>query len=210
MKRKEHISSRRAARMKPRKLILVMVEGKTEECYFNLLNDKLKASEVTVKCYQAEHSTPDAVIKSAMEFKAPRNLKYDQRWVVYDADVLTGKQIQRALEQARQGHLQSAISNPCFEYWLLLHHECCTPAFNSSDQCIGRLQERDTTYRKGTFNALASYLEASRIMTAITHAQRVMRDHRLAGNNDPHPHPSTTVHLLIEAILRERERVGQE
>ena len=197
--------------MKPRKLILVVVEGETEECYFALFKKKFKVHGLQVECELAEHPTPDAVIKSAMKAKAPRKLEYDERWIVYDADVsVQHGSLMQEVEQAIMGGLLCAITNPCSEYWLLLHHECCTASFNSSDHCVKRLKARDAAYRKGTPDVLKSYMDEGKIKMAISHAERSWQNHHYARSKGPHPHPSTTVHLLIEAILRERERDGQE
>ncbi|MBT9448755.1 RloB domain-containing protein [Akkermansia glycaniphila] len=201
MARKDRISHRQQRAREKRRLILVMVEGETEECYFTKLKKKTKVLGITVECACAEHSTPDSVIKCAQKAKTPFGVAYDERWVVYDTDVLSTDELNQTLSQAGKGSLQCAISNPCFEYWLLLHHEYCTPSFNSSDHCIRRLQERDATYRKGKSNAMESYLEESKVRTAVAHAERVMQSHRFARNDEPHPHPSTTVHLLVKKLL---------
>ncbi len=202
MKRKDRVSSRRAASLRPRKLILVVVEGETEECYFTLLKKKFKIHGLQVECELAEHPTPDAVIRSAMQAKAPRKLAYDERWIVYDADVsVEHGTLMQERQKAIMNDLLCAITNPCFEYWLLLHHECCTASFNSSKHCVRRLKEKDQAYRKGEECALQSYIDEDKIRLAIVHAEHSWRNHNSAGNDNPHPHPSTTVHVLVEQLL---------
>ncbi len=51
---------------------------------------------------------------------------YDERWLLLDTDHYTqGAHLQGftlALKQAREAGINVALSKPCFEFWLLLHH----------------------------------------------------------------------------------------
>ena len=50
----------------------------------------------------------------------------DERWLVLDTDHVTegrhAAALTRALQRARQARVNIAMSRPCFELWLLLHH----------------------------------------------------------------------------------------
>lgn len=54
----------------------------------------------------------------------------DERWMILDTDhclkPLHFKGFEKALSEARQKKINIALSKPCFEYWLLLHH--CEPS----------------------------------------------------------------------------------
>ena len=49
------------------------------------------------------------------------NLRYDEVWCVFDID--DHPQVGDAKQQARDNGIQLAISNPCFELWVLLHFQ---------------------------------------------------------------------------------------
>jgi hypothetical protein len=48
-------------------------------------------------------------------------LKYDEVWCVFDVDAHPN--LADALQQARANSILLAVSNPCFELWLLLHFQ---------------------------------------------------------------------------------------
>jgi hypothetical protein len=49
------------------------------------------------------------------------NLLYDEVWCVYDVD--GHPRMPDARQQARDNAIEVAVSNPCFELWLLLHFQ---------------------------------------------------------------------------------------
>ncbi|MBC7783381.1 MAG: RloB domain-containing protein, partial [Burkholderiales bacterium] len=58
--------------------------------------------------------------------------KYDEVWCVIDVEA-HGKNpnLTHAIEQARQAEIQVALSNPCFEVWILWHFSPkCSPFLN--------------------------------------------------------------------------------
>ena len=44
-------------------------------------------------------------------------------WLVVDKDKWTDKQLNDVKEKCNKNHFSLTVSNPCFEYWLLLHFE---------------------------------------------------------------------------------------
>ena len=53
--------------------------------------------------------------------EADDNLRFDFVWCVFDSDDHPG--IPAAKQQARDNGINLAISNPCFEIWILLHFQ---------------------------------------------------------------------------------------
>jgi hypothetical protein len=49
------------------------------------------------------------------------NLGYDEVWCVFDVD--DHPRVDDAKQQARDNGIKLAISNPCFELWVLLHFQ---------------------------------------------------------------------------------------
>ena len=64
------------------------------------------------------------VLERLLEFEYIQDL--DERWLVLDCDHYIKpnhlKSFQQAINRARQEKVNVALSNPCFELWLLLHH----------------------------------------------------------------------------------------
>jgi hypothetical protein len=76
-----------------------------------------------------DHGVPRTVVQIAKEQKLnaaedarkqdDENLDYDEVWAVYDVDAHPN--MNDAWQMAVDNGIQLAISNPCFELWILLH-----------------------------------------------------------------------------------------
>jgi hypothetical protein len=111
-------------------LFIIACEGaETEPRYFNGLKGKLHSPRVHVEVLERAHpghSAPDAVLAMLDSFAADWRLdEGDQLWLVIDRDPQSWKpKMLNAVvrECAQKGH-RVAVSNPCFEVWLLVHFE---------------------------------------------------------------------------------------
>lgn len=129
MARRRDDLRRRRHFLEPRPHILVCCEGiVTEPSYFNGLkregHNNLLRVEVKPGGKVPKTLVDFAVdLKHEAENKARRleddNLKYDEVWCVFDVDA--HPHIPDAKQKAEANHIKLAISNPCFELWLLLH-----------------------------------------------------------------------------------------
>jgi RloB-like protein len=45
----------------------------------------------------------------------------DEAWVVFDAEIVPHSRAEQATATAESARMRPALSNPCFEVWLLLH-----------------------------------------------------------------------------------------
>jgi RloB-like protein len=111
-------------------LFVIASEGaKTEPEYFTGLKEKWQTSRVHVEILTRKDrslSSPDEVLKSLEEFSAQFQLREgDQLWLVIDRDSQTWKArtMSAVAKRCRQKGYFLAVSNPCFELWLLLHFE---------------------------------------------------------------------------------------
>ncbi|MDO4608871.1 MAG: RloB family protein [Clostridia bacterium] len=113
----------RADRRKRKPIIYIICEGSdTEILYFkhfrtrNCLVDiipmssKDTAAQMIVKNARRQLSQADYFPKDG-----------DQLWCVFDCDTNKNPQLSEAEEYAHQKGYKIAYSNPCFEYWYLLH-----------------------------------------------------------------------------------------
>lgn len=91
---------------------------KTELAYLTGLRKTSRNSAVAAKVL-THPCDPDRVIEYARKFRDRAGSDFDQTWCVLDVDQFD---YTRALPTAERNNINLAISNPCFETWLLLHH----------------------------------------------------------------------------------------
>lgn len=109
-----------------KKLFLLSAEGKvTEPLYFDLIN--LLNSDVVVHCVgrNKKHRSPERLLnymKVYLSEEKPRG-NYEA-WLVIDRDNWSEEVISKLYNWSRcNKNYNFALSNPQFEYWLLLHFE---------------------------------------------------------------------------------------
>ena len=108
-----------------KKIFVIATEGeKTEPVYFNDLKALHRNSLVYVKVLKRQNSasSPAHVIKELNRFKSHWELKADDElWILIDKDNWGNKNLSITATQCVQKKYYLAVSNPCFEVWLLLH-----------------------------------------------------------------------------------------
>jgi hypothetical protein len=85
-----------------------------------------------------------------------------------------------------------AVSNPCFELWLLLHHDECRAHQARCSTVVKRLREHVPNYDK-TQVSFADH--AKGVRAAISRARA------LDGDDDSFPNPSTGMWRLTEILV---------
>lgn len=128
----------------------------------------------------------------------------DEFWILLDTDHWVEpnhrKGLTDALSRARRRGVQIAMSNPCFDLWLLLHHEDVAPG-----HVLGGGSEVDKRLRRvlGEFNKTrlkAEHYPADKVKEAVRRARS------LEGDAD-HPkgywpeRTGTRVYRLVERLL---------
>ncbi len=188
---------RRVGKRPYRKLFVIAAEGaKTEPQYFAILDNR--NSVIHVQCLRTKHhSSPPQVLKRMQARLEKESLrKSDEAWLVVDRDQWTE-------EQLTQLHIWSmgavnygfALSNPKFEFWILLHFEDGSGVSNSQ-QCSDRLKQFLPGYDKG--------IDADKLTPAmIANAIRRARGRDIPPCEDwPRNAAGTTVYRLVENILK--------
>lgn len=121
------------------KLIIIAAEGEvTEKLYFNGIaySPNYKNSKVHVEVLSRDDagSDPKTCLRSLNKCKAEYSLnKNDELWLVCDVDRWGDKNLSEVNRLCHQKGYRLAVSNPCFELWLLLHHEKLSKA-TTADQ----------------------------------------------------------------------------
>jgi hypothetical protein len=106
--------------------ILIVCEGARDEYdYLRGARASLRLSQANVAIRFCGGGSPQAVVASALRWRdryaGNGEERFDEIWVVLDVENPKTSGIEQALETARREGLRIALSNPCFEIWLLLH-----------------------------------------------------------------------------------------
>lgn len=182
-----------------KRLFVLGVEGSvTEPGYFDLFNSD--ETVLKVKCLKSKNdSSPDRVLERLKKYLDENPLrKDDMAWVVIDRDSWEETPIQKVFDwSAEKANRGFALSNPNFEFWLLLHFENGS-GVSSSRNCKDRLNRYCSNYDK---EINASIFTTERIKTAIEYAKRLDPP---PGTDWPRRNGST-VYRLVEEILAKRK-----
>ncbi len=102
----------------PKRKVLVVCEGETEFSYFEgLTNSGLPDVDVVLRPEKSRKGTQkERVIAHARA--AQTKAAYSDVWAVFDAD---GEDVRPLCKAAEADEVKTAVSNPTFEVWLILH-----------------------------------------------------------------------------------------
>ena len=199
------------------RLIVIASEGKdTERIYFKALAKEYTNPRVHVHILERSeaeqnNSSPDHVLKQLNDYKSQYELEADDElWLVVDKDRWTEAMLSRvATECSQEVAMHMALSNPCFELWLLLHIEdvvSLTPeeqmlwmenrrkSKNSDPYLKVHLRQKMGAYHESSYDALSLIVH---IENAIERARALDKN-----PNDRWPQTlGTRVYLLAESVM---------
>jgi len=202
MPRRRDDLRRRKSFVEPRTRMLICCEGEvTEPSYLNGLKGELRIRLVHIEVVPGG-ANPKTLVDYAVEKKreAERqarrekddNLKYDELWCVFDVDA--HEYVPEAKQKAEANKIELAISNPCFELWLLLHFQdqrAHIERHHVQSACRNHMPGYD---KEVPFDLVFPlYREAVERAETLNHWQETRG---CAGEN-----PSTGVHRLTERIV---------
>ena len=184
-------------------LIVVITEDTcAPEQYFNLI--KARRVQVRVAPSQGGHSSPQAILASARALKQdPDFAAFDEFWLLLDTDHWTEPNhlgnFMTVISAAKGEGFQVAVSNPCFDLWLLLHHEAVTKdsPFENCDAVGARFREL-----KGKFNKTKldrDHFNVDLALLALARGQKLTPD----LNDYQPPNPGTQIWALVQRALRD-------
>ncbi len=106
--------------------VLIVCEGKTEVNYFKKLIKYLKLNTINIEILDIKQTTPDSLFNRAKKLYSESKRQgnpFDRVYCVFDKDGHTKyQQTKNHIDQATpKGVYYYAFSEPCFEFWLLLH-----------------------------------------------------------------------------------------
>jgi len=196
---KRRTFKRQLGKRRYKKLFVIAAEGcKTEPQYFSGFNNQ--DSVIRVSCLKGKHDSAPPQVLARMEkhIKKEGLRNTDEAWLVVDKDSWTDDQLMLLHNWSEQKENYGfALSNPKFEYWLLLHFDKGN-GISSSRMCSDRLKSYIPDYDKG--------LDIRKISTSMI-SEAILR--AKVKNNPPcdkWPNiTGTTVFKLVESILNSKK-----
>jgi len=177
----------------PNKIELIVFEGSTTEPkYFEALKIKLRLSAVHV--ISPSESEPIALVELAIAKKK----EYEKVWCVVDVEIPPHQTLDQTWEKATETDgLELILTNPCIEYWFLLHFHKHTAPFDTNTDVMDALKAVHRSYKKSRIGF--DVLEP-RTATAIKHSKEVLEE-KGCGQDLRKCNPSTHVHKIVEHLL---------
>jgi hypothetical protein len=191
--------ARRPAFRSPKPVVLVVCEGDSEEQYLRGFERACRTAQLRIQHAQGASRTIDVARRlteraaKAARRERDNNLAYDDTWCVFDVDDHTHSQLSVARQSAENHKIKLAISNPCFELWLLLHF-AEQPGMQTRDRVLELLRHHVPDYDKRIDYAIYH----ARYANAVARAQSL--DTQAETDHEPGRNPTTSVYLLTERI----------
>ncbi len=110
----------------PKKLFILSTEGRrTEPQYFRILNNFAEAARTHSLNFSSTKVAPENLLNRINKYLKDNTLgENDETWIIVDRDNWPEDQLLKIHNWSQKAHSRGlALSNPKFEYWLLLHFE---------------------------------------------------------------------------------------
>lgn len=179
------------------RIIRVHTEGETERDYLKIWN--LQNKKIRLKF--GSRGSPLKLVKDAIKdiSKPPSGENdYDEIWCVFDKN--THPDFEKAVLKANTHDIPTAISNPCFELWLLLHYQD-QKGFIASKE-IQKLAEQLPIMDGKRIRAGSSSTVINNYDEAKKRAKHLAEQHKQNGKPES-SNPSSNVWELVERLKPE-------
>lgn len=190
-------------RIEKKEVLISLEDTKSSKYYFEkLVQDKNLSGEVIF----AKHigTDPGNVVEAIVSHLINKANIYERKWVVIDKDDYSKKQINGAIQRAKDLDICVAISNEAYELWILLHF---TPVTAHTSR-VDLNKKLDVIFKK---EFKIPYSKASQDVyqlivglqeKAITNSKRLIESYKrdngkIAPFSD---NPLTTVYQLVEYL----------
>lgn len=187
----------------PRKTILIFCEGeRTEPLYLDALRREPAVRDVAAVDLQIEEhagSAPLTLLRAAVAARKRATAEVgeiDDIWCVFDVEwPINHPGLKDALHLAEAHGIGVAISNPCFEVWLVLHFQDHNAWLDSHG---ARRLRRACDGRPDKSLDGATYMPHR--ADAARRARKLDERHAQDGTHFPNNNPSSGMHRLLVAI----------
>ena len=163
---------------KRKKIIVISGEGKfqTEKQYFTNFN---KSDTYRIKYSSGNETDPVGIVEKTKKYMLRNNINLEdhQAYCFIDLDDEKHKdvEIKEALKLAEKTNIHLVLSNPCFEYWFLLHFKNFFANINSSE-LEKELLKYCPNYKKGIYNIYDEIKDNQNV--AVKYAKEVLKNHK--------------------------------
>lgn len=168
--------------------------------------DSFRITRIQVHVIPTENGTSSApyVLERLLQVEHDDD---DELWMLLDTDHCTSKghlkTYIQAISEAKERGIQVALSKPCFELWLLLHHldENGIDSLKNAKQVELALRKTLGSYNKTSLDPRNFPLES--VVLAYKRAEAI--DKKVSGGHIPDRN-SSRVYLLWKAIMDKAPR----
>jgi hypothetical protein len=200
MRRQKSKSLKRPVAIRPPKTtIRVYSEGQsTEPEYIDAFKRLPELAEAVAIDISIERTgaSPMTLVEMACEARRRSELDVDHFWCVFDVESpMPHPNLDRARQMARDNGVNLAVSNPCFEVWLILHLEDQN-AYMTTAEAVHRRKELDGANDKH----LDSTLYMPRRHDAAARAARLKLKHAGDGSSFPQDNPSSSFADFVNLV----------
>lgn len=187
-----------------RKTLLVFCEGvRTEPEYLNALKSEPTVKEVAaveIRIAPANSgAVPLTLVERAIEARGravSENDEIDEFWCVFDVEwPRNHPNLAEAVARAKANKISLAVSNPCFEVWLIFHLKD-HGAWLDNDPAERLRRQLDNSTDKGLDPA--KYMPY--VGVAARRAAKLEERHEQNGTSFPNNNPSSGMHRLIASV----------
>jgi RloB-like protein len=192
-RRRQEIQSRlpHGVRANKRRILAVCLGRRTERDYLDAL--KRAFPEHATVVIRTRDADPTRCIAYAVNQSTSSENYFDEVWCVFDVD---DHNLEDADRLAAKSDIKLAVSNPCFELWLLLHVVETAKPFTNYKDVLRELTKAVPGYNKSRIN-----FEHFRpgVDKAIDRARRLEANH---DGGSQIPNPSSGMWRLAARIVR--------
>lgn len=181
-----------------RSVVAVLTEGEvTEPEYVKILKSIYREVNIQIIDRYAG-STPEILVNKALDYQRntdKRNPKYDEIWCLFDRN--EHPNIEAVIQKARNNNIKTAITNPCFELWLVLHQENQS-GYVSKENIQKRSQSLGITEGKH-LSETGKKLLREKYEDAKRRAQRLEKQH-IGNGSKSWENPSSQVWKFVDRL----------
>jgi RloB-like protein len=197
-RRRQAESLRRVAGKRPElRTIVVFTEGKNSEPdYINGLKKLLHVTDGVALNLELhpEYGVPYTLVELAVERK--KDSEIDECWCLFDVEWPDNHpNLKDAVSLAQKNSVRLAISNPCFEIWLIFHYQDVNRFLKTRE---AESLSRNLDKRAGKSVDTSLYIPLRKV--AARRAELLEARHKSDGTNFPHDNPSSGMHLFLRSL----------
>ena len=185
---------------------LIVYEGEvTERQYLEAVKKSRRVPDANMSLEGPPPTSPKQIVEKARKLKkeASKEDKYDAVWCTFDVEAKVSQNARpglvEAIQMAKANKIFIALSNPCFELWILLHEKQHTATIYSDDvqhacSSLGLVEGKHICNPNQILN---------NYQTAIQRAKDLDAMHQ-GNKTDKHEdqNPSSGMYKLVEAIYQ--------